>query len=657
VIFKEPRHSEHAAEFSPSAWSAVFQAIGQPVFILNTERVILAANQAALDRAGAGAVGKKCYEVFHEHGQSEHKDACPVQQLLTTKRPQSAVMRLAGLEGVYVVSCAPLLGKDGSVENIVHVATDITERIAAEEAIARSEERYRTLFETAPLGILVSDAQTRILQANPQAAAILGTTAEKLLGRLGRELLHPDDAAALSIETAIQRARAGEAFTLERRYRRDDGEYAPVEVNLKILDDQGSHLVFFQDISRRKQAEAELQESMSRVELASRAKSAFLANMSHEVRTPLNGMMGMLQLVRATLTDPEPKRFLDLGLESGKRLLTILNDILDLSRVESGRIGLLFEPFSPVELLEEVLAIFRSQAEAKGLRLSMDVSAQVPFLVRGDPGKIRQTLFNLVGNAVKFTPKGEVRIELSSFPLPNDRDHFKLLFSVADSGPGIRDEEVLQLFEPFVQAAENRGASSGSAGLGLAIVKRLVSLMHGDISVESEHGSGATFYFTAKVGHCPERALRKPEEKPAADPNGGARHIPLRVLLVEDDVINRLGVQFMLQREGHEVTCAGSGVQALELLEAAESAGLGFDLALMDIQMPGMDGLEATRRIRSSSASYAGVPIVAITAYAMKGDRERFLDAGMSDYLAKPFDMKDLLKTLARVLPKARRAP
>lgn len=654
---KDKHSQEQAFDLTRNDWSAVFQAIGQPVFILSPGRVILAANQAARQRAGEEVIGKKCYEVFHAHGRSEHEDGCPLQQLLATGAPQSAVMRLVGLDGVFLVTCAPILDNQGLVKHIVHVATDISERIAAEESVKQSEQSYRTLFEAAPVGILVGDAQTRIVQANPEAANILGGAPEDLLGILGHELVHPDDAAQLSVESAIQRAHAGELLKVERRYRRLDGTYVPVEVNIKVLNEAGVHLVFFQDISRRKKVEAELQASMSKVEFASRAKSVFLANMSHEVRTPLNGMMGMLQLLRSTLKDPEQKRFLDLGLESGKRLLTILNDILDLSRVESGKIGLLFEPFNPLQLLEEVLAIFRSQTESKGLRLGVNVSADVPALVRGDPGKIRQTLLNLVGNAVKFTSKGEVRIELSCFPLPNDRDHFKLLFAVSDTGPGIRDQEVLGLFEPFAQAMEHRNQTSGSAGLGLAIVKRLVALMHGDISVDSEHGGGATIYFTAKVGNCPERALRKQQEKSVEvrpEQGGKAAYVPLRVLLVEDDVINRLGVQFMLEREGHEVVCAGSGLQALECLEAAEAAGgPGYDLALMDIQMPEMDGLEATRRIRGSKASYASVPIVAITAYAMRGDRERFLEAGMSDYLAKPFDMKDLLKALARVLSKA----
>ena len=399
--------------------------------------------------------------------------------------------------------------------------------------------------------------------------------------------------------------------------------------------------VISQDLTARKRLENDLQKSKDAAEDASRAKSEFLANMSHEIRTPLNGMFGMLQILQTTALSAEQSEYVAIALDSGQNLLTVLSDILDLSRIEANRMTLVNEPFSVAQTLQGVVGIFLKEAGKKGLRLTHKLEGDVPEIVRGDEGRLRQVLFNLAGNAVKFTERGEIAIHAAALPDREEGEHLQLAFTVEDTGIGIPEDRQEEIFDAFTQAEGSYSRRYGGSGLGLAIVKRLVALMDGHIELHSEENQGTRVHFTVRVETVPDTAEMKLQAEPAITPLQ-----PCRILIVEDEPVNRLALKRLLQKRGHSATTANDGQECLDALETET-----FDLIFMDIQMPGMDGMEATRRIRAlPDPQKAGLPIVALTAHAMKGDEEKFLGAGMDAYLSKPVNMEELVRILERLI-------
>lgn len=376
-------------------------------------------------------------------------------------------------------------------------------------------------------------------------------------------------------------------------------------------------------------------------EAANQAKSEFLANMSHEIRTPINGIMGMMQLMQMTTKlDAEQKQMVDMTLNSANRLTRLLSDILDLSRVEAGKMTIYEEKFSIRELLNSVTDLFKVTARDKSVELECTRNSALPDEIIGDPARTRQVLFNLVGNALKYTDQGRVSLDIMPLPLGSDED-IRVLFTISDTGIGIPDDKLGSLFKPFVQVDGSHARKYQGAGLGLSIVKRLVDLMGGKINVSSQVGKGTTVYVVLPF------KLPEGVEFPKNLEKGPLLQAKkrLRILLAEDDPSNALPVQKLLEKAGYTVIRAENGQQVLDLLNEQY-----FDLILMDIQMPVMDGVEATRVIRSQDMGpNKDIPIIALTAYAMQGDREKFLEAGMNDYLAKPVNMKDLEKALSRL--------
>ncbi len=389
-----------------------------------------------------------------------------------------------------------------------------------------------------------------------------------------------------------------------------------------------------------------LEKSKERAEFASRAKSEFLANMSHEIRTPLNGVLGMLQLLDGTDPSGEQREYLMAATRSTRRLASLLSDILDISRIEAGKMQVVETEFDFHSTEASIMELFSLEARKKGVSLEFCPESRLPVRLVGDEARLRQILFNLVGNAIKFTDKGKVEVNAILLPPTAKAPDapVRVLVTVEDTGIGIPEEHLRGIFDPFVQAEEAYTRRFQGAGLGLSIVRRLVDLLGGSISVDSVVGEGTTFYLMLPFGVA---ADARPCDGGAASPSPCSCSAGLRVLIAEDDPVSLLMSRRMLERAGCEVVAATNGEEALRSF-----CSHSIDLILMDIQMPVMDGLAAAVSIRQAASLRPGEgpPIIAMTAYAMAGDREKFLEAGMDGYVSKPVDMGELWAVIEEVM-------
>lgn len=399
-------------------------------------------------------------------------------------------------------------------------------------------------------------------------------------------------------------------------------------------------VVVFRDITRLKTLDKQLITAKEAAEAANKAKSEFLANMSHEIRTPINGVVGMLELTLLSNLNNDQRDNLVTAKACAQSLLSIINDVLDFSKMEAGKMTLESTDFNLNDLIEEIIRAHSVKASEKGLELSYSLTSSIPKYLVGDPNRLRQVLNNLISNAIKFTMKGEINVKLKNLLIT--KDEAEIEFNVTDTGIGIAKEDMSKLFESFSQIENNYTRQYGGTGLGLVISKQLVKMMGGEIGVESELGKGSNFHFTLKF------KIGKPiiiAKQPMAFISKAEK--PLRILLVEDDRINRKVILKMLNEMGHNVNTADNGMEALE-----HCAGQVFDVILMDIQMPKMNGIEATSRIRQSENGNKGVPIIAMTAYALPGDKEKFLNLGMDAYISKPILIDALYQVLNQVTQK-----
>ncbi|MEY3997709.1 MAG: hypothetical protein RLY60_521 [Pseudomonadota bacterium] len=387
--------------------------------------------------------------------------------------------------------------------------------------------------------------------------------------------------------------------------------------------------------------EVELMQARDRAEVANRLKSEILANISHEIRTPMNGMLGLIQLMRETSIDDKQREYLQLAQSSGDQLLSIINNILDLSKIESGAMDMESASVRLPQLLQQTLRLFEPLAHKKNLLLQLNLNPNTPAQVMTDPVRLRQVLSNLIDNAIKFTAEGRVDVDVWSENSP-DQQHVRLYVCVRDTGMGFDPSQADALFSPFVQADSSITRQFGGTGLGLAITRRLVQNMGGHIRADSQPGQGAEFTFSVVCARSPNEAAESTLETHSTQP---AQTVHMEVLIAEDNPVNQMVAKMMLERLGHRVQVVADGKQCLQAL-----AQHPFDLLLLDVMMPQMDGLAALAQIRRMEAgTQAHLPVMMVTAHAMRGDEERFHSLGADGYLSKPINQASLEKEIARL--------
>ncbi len=543
-----------------------------------------------------------------------------------------------------IVSCrwhnSALLDEDENLISILSQVENVTAEVKAQKDLEKSEIRLRSMFENMGSGVAIYEAVDKghdfiFKDFNPMAEQITNTTREEVLGqRLSSRFPNMEESPLFK---ALQEVwRTGKSIHLPPFHYEDHVRSGWCENRIYRLP-SGEVVAIFDDVTRRMETQQDLIEAKEAAESASRAKTDFLANMSHEIRTPLNGISGMVQLMLMTPLNEEQKEYANTAIESARRLSLLLGDILDISKIESGRLEIARRQFNPHEVFESLRNLFTPPANQAGLEIAFKIDPNIPKSLIGDQNRLHQILNNLVGNSIKFTERGNIDVEASM--LPTDlKNSCRILFSVSDTGIGIPDSKINEVFSPFRQAEESLTRNYEGVGLGLAIVKKIITLMGGNISVSSSPDTGTSIYFSLSFeltpGYsCTEEPTNDLEEQDFA---------PLKILLVEDEEVNLRTIQIMLEKTGCNTVSARNGNEALEILEKEK-----VDLILMDVQMPIMNGMEASKAIREGQCGEENrdVPIIALTAYAMKGDRDKFLASGMNDYLSKPLDFT-LLKTV-----------
>jgi PAS domain S-box-containing protein len=550
---------------------------------------------------------------------------------------------------------------------VAKINASLEQQVLARTALLRNlTVLQRAILADAAMGIIATDVNGTITLFNPAAQRMLGYREAELVGKKTPSIFHDDAEMAghanamsaeqgmpieASFQAAAAKARTGVPDTREWSFIRKDGSRQPLLLSVTALrDDDGDifgYLGIAVDLTERRERENLLLARTREAEAAVIAKSRFLANMSHEIRSPMNAILGMLQILLRTDLSASQADYAAKAYSATELLLHLLNDILDFSKIEADKLVLESAPFSLDTLMCDLQTLTAAMLGDKPLALDVSIEPGLGAPVMGDAFRLRQVLLNLIGNAVKFTARGKIKVTLRR--PPGERRRSIVQFAVEDTGIGIAAEQLTTIFDDFQQGDSSTTRPYGGAGLGLSISRKLISLMGGRLNVESTPGVGSRFSFTLALP-LDERAA--PSRQPPAASKSAKPLAGLALLVVEDTPLNQEVARHLLTGAGAEVTVAASGPLGLELAQTAEPP---FDIILMDLQMPGMDGLEATRRLRDSTKT-ASTPIIAMTANVMASDREACLAGGMNDYVVKPFNIADLVCVILSHRPTPRQA-
>ncbi|MCF8105048.1 MAG: PAS domain S-box protein [Desulfohalobiaceae bacterium] len=665
VLFQELMQEKEAFQESEERLRLVFNSIGDGVIVTDTRGRIVRMNPLAQTLTGwklEEAKGKPFAEVFHiVNAHSRQRCLDPVNKVIEHGTLQglandTVLIARDGTEYQIADSCSPIQDSAGVMTGVVLVFRDVTESYRIQKALENSEMRHRLLFENAVNAvalheIILSEKKEPMdyvfLDVNSAFETHTGLRGEEIMGRRVSQVL-PGIVESPLIEIYGNVVRTGEATSFEQYFEPLGRHY---HINAyKVLDNQFATI--FQDITASKEAEKRLQQAKDQAEAASRAKSDFLAKMSHEIRTPMNAVMGMHRLVLSgDLADKQRER-IQVARDSAESLCWLLDDLLDLSRIEAGRFSLHQKEFSLRRLLNRTVKEMEIPAAEKGLSLTLSLDRRLPPTFSGDPLRLKQILINLLSNAIKYTDTGCIslaaRFDQSSGPGKDDALKIPVLFEVRDTGRGIAPEKLKTIFDSYEQDGKETYSVEQGVGLGLAICKKLAEQMGGLVWAESQPGDGSVFFLRIpfKTNEMAAEAAR--EEEPSFEPDDWSVLPPLHILLVEDQKMNQIFTVDLLTSQGHRVEVAGDGHQALEALSRKS-----FDLVLMDIKMPGMDGIEATMHIRTADKVLMDpdIPIIGLSAHvAPQEEIKRFRRAGFDDYLTKPVDFEALFTAIQRVM-------
>ena len=529
----------------------------------------------------------------------------------------------------------PLLGPQGVPERYIAIRTDISDRKRIEAQLSEQLHLVEELIETVPLPIYIKNAEGRYVRVNRAFEAFSHIPRESVLGRTPHDLLRPEDA-LLHTAKDDELFASGGTQSYEAQIHLKDGPHNTIYNKAVLTRPDGtiSGLIgTIIDITDRKRAEADMMRAKEIAEAASKAKSDFLANMSHEIRTPMNGVIGMTDLALETPLNPEQREYLTIVKSSAESLLTIINDILDFSKIEAGKMIVEDIPFDLHRLISDTLKPLALKAHEKQLELLSDLPSDIPRFVRGDPGRVRQVLVNLIGNAIKFTKQGE--ISLTAELARHQEQHAVLHFAVHDTGIGIAPDKQEIIFDAFAQEDSSTTRKYGGTGLGLSICRRLIELMHGSMWLHSELGKGSAFHFTLPLRLADNAGFEAP---PVVDVKG--RHL----LVVDDSATNRRILKAMLSSMQVTAQCVDSGAAALVVMQNPDKP---VDCILLDAQMPDMDGYELASRLRAMHRKLP--PMLMLSSGALRGDARRCKESGISGFFAKPISSDELLATLGRL--------
>ena len=672
----------------------IINSIGDPIFVKDRQHRVILVNDASCKlfcRPREEIIGKTSFELFPDQDMADVSFKMDEEVFLTGKENvnEETNTYAPGRTRTVLVKKTPYKDKAGN-EFLVGVTRDITDRKRAEEALRESERRLTDIINFLPDATFVIDKDGKVIAWNKAIEAMTGIKAKDMIGKGDYEYALPfyGIRRPILIDLVLKADRdiEGKYDHIEERCGALIGEaYMPnmrggatyLMGSAAVLFDSANHVFgaieSIRDITDRKIAEDELRTAKEVAEAAVRSKSEFLANMSHEIRTPLNAVVGLTGLLLNADLTPEERDYVETVRSSGNSLLSVINDILDFSKIEGGKMELENQPFDLRECIETSMNLVEASADEKGLTLMHCLDDHVPSTIKGDVTRLRQILANLLSNAVKFTDKGMVEISVAAKPVEKQMPtkskksikigksadsrmskmaspsiwtgFFEIHFAIKDSGIGIPEEKLDRLFQSFSQIDSSTTRKYGGTGLGLAISKRLVELMGGNIWVKSVSGTGSTFHFTILAEAATQDLMpNESNEVPFRTITKAYRTGALRILLAEDNTVNQKVALQMLKRLGYKADVAANGLEVLQALEREA-----YDLILMDVQMPEMDGIDAAQKIRIKWPN--GPKIIAITAYALDGDRERCLHAGMDDYISKPIQLDELRMVLEKCDP------